>query len=174
MLNMADSLLVGSSVLGCGRSCLTKCLSASSSVTRFLWTPPGCWREVRSTSRKSFLKNRAYSPGPTKAGKARRGELNLLFIPGRVGGRPLRLAPASFIGSERGHKSTPTGAPFFHRHAQASTGKPTDSSCQEKAGGLSSRQIEPGSLKNLAAQLKEGAAVARPLRPQSFSARMRL
>src|SRR5207237_9486579 len=29
-------------------------------------------------------------------------------------------------------------------------------------------QIEPGSLKNLAAQLKEGAAVARPLRPQSF------
>jgi hypothetical protein len=32
-------------------------------------------------------------------------------------------------------------------------------------------QIEPGSLKNFAAQLKEGAAVARPLRPQSFWAR---
>jgi hypothetical protein len=30
-------------------------------------------------------------------------------------------------------------------------------------------QIEPGSLKNLTAQLKEGAAVARPLRPQCFS-----
>jgi hypothetical protein len=29
-------------------------------------------------------------------------------------------------------------------------------------------QIEPGSLKDLTAQLKEGAAVARPLRPQSF------
>ena len=29
-------------------------------------------------------------------------------------------------------------------------------------------QIEPGSLKNLTAQLKEGAAVARPLRPQCF------
>jgi hypothetical protein len=30
-------------------------------------------------------------------------------------------------------------------------------------------QIEPGSLKNFAAQLKEGAAAARLLRPQSFS-----
>src|SRR5215472_6661725 len=29
-------------------------------------------------------------------------------------------------------------------------------------------QIEPGSLKNLTAQLKEGAAAARQLRPQSF------
>src|SRR5215472_8939980 len=29
-------------------------------------------------------------------------------------------------------------------------------------------QIEPGSLKNLTAQLKEGAAAARPLRPQFF------
>ena len=29
-------------------------------------------------------------------------------------------------------------------------------------------QIEPGSLKNLTAQLKEGAAVARPLRPRCF------
>ena len=31
-------------------------------------------------------------------------------------------------------------------------------------------QIEPGSLKNLTAQLKEGAAAARRLRPQSFLA----
>ena len=31
-------------------------------------------------------------------------------------------------------------------------------------------QIEPGSLKNLTAQLKEGAAAARQLRPQSFLA----
>jgi hypothetical protein len=29
-------------------------------------------------------------------------------------------------------------------------------------------QVEPGRLKNLTAQLKEGAAVARPPRPQSF------
>jgi hypothetical protein len=29
-------------------------------------------------------------------------------------------------------------------------------------------QIEPGSLKNFAAQLKEGATAARQLRPQSF------
>ena len=33
-----------------------------------------------------------------------------------------------------------------------------------------SLQIEPGSLKTLTAQLKEGAAAARPLRPQSFCA----
>jgi hypothetical protein len=29
-------------------------------------------------------------------------------------------------------------------------------------------QVEPGSLKNFTAQLKEGAAAARQLRPQSF------
>jgi hypothetical protein len=34
---------------------------------------------------------------------------------------------------------------------------------------LLSRQIEPGSLKNFAAQLKEGARTARLLRPQFFS-----
>ena len=34
--------------------------------------------------------------------------------------------------------------------------------------GLFSRQIEPGSLKNLTAQLKEGAAAARLLRPRFF------
>jgi len=33
-------------------------------------------------------------------------------------------------------------------------------------------QIEPGSLKNLTAQLKEGAAAARLLRPQSFCPRV--
>ena len=35
-------------------------------------------------------------------------------------------------------------------------------------------QIEPGSLKNLTAQLKEGAAAARQLRPQCFLAHSRL
>src|SRR5690242_20027859 len=80
---------------------------------------PGCWREVRGSSRKSFLKNRAYSRGPAEAGKARGGELNLLLIPGRIGGRPLRPAPASFVGSERGHKSHTYCGDLF---AQACTG----------------------------------------------------
>jgi hypothetical protein len=39
---------------------------------------------------------------------------------------------------------------------------------KKKHWAYSHAQIEPGSLKNFAAQLKEGAAVARPLRPQSF------
>src|SRR5215472_18626275 len=41
---------------------------------------------------------------------------------------------------------------------------------KESARGYSLAQIEPGSLKNLTAQLKEGAAAARQLRPQSFLA----
>ena len=39
---------------------------------------------------------------------------------------------------------------------------------KKKGWAYSHAQIEPGSLKNLTAQLKEGAAAARPLRPQCF------
>jgi hypothetical protein len=39
---------------------------------------------------------------------------------------------------------------------------------KENIHAYSDAQIGPGSLKNFAAQLKEGAAAARLLRPQSF------
>jgi len=52
-----------------------------------------------------------------------------------------------------------------HRFPQAKLQKPL---AKKKQQVYSLAQIEPGSLKNFAAQLKEGAAVARPLRPQSF------
>ena len=55
--------------------------------------------------------------------------------------------------------------PVLHRHAQLSTGNLSETSCQGAIVGLLSLQIEPGSLKNFAAQLKEGAKAARPLRP---------
>jgi len=57
---------------------------------------------------------------------------------------------------------------ILHRHTQLSTVEFSDSSCQENWVGLLSRQIEPGSFKNFAAQLNEGAAAARLLRPQFF------
>jgi hypothetical protein len=57
----------------------------------------------------------------------------------------------------------------LHRLAQICTGKLGETSCQDLARRLQCLQIEPGSLKNFAAQLKEGARAARFERPQFFS-----
>jgi hypothetical protein len=57
----------------------------------------------------------------------------------------------------------------LHSRAQKSTTKQAESSCQAKAAGLLSRQIGSRSLKNFAAQLKEGATAARLLRLQFFT-----
>jgi hypothetical protein len=58
---------------------------------------------------------------------------------------------------------------FLHSHPQLSTANQPETSCQLAFQGLLSTQIEPGSLKNFAAQLKEGARAARFERPQFFS-----
>jgi len=56
----------------------------------------------------------------------------------------------------------------LHRNAQIFTEKQKQTSCQVFASRLLCGQIEPGSLKNFAAQLKEGAEAARRLRPRFF------
>jgi hypothetical protein len=56
----------------------------------------------------------------------------------------------------------------LHSRAQLSTGNRRETSCQEIAVGILSRQIEPGGLNNFAAQLKEGARAARFMRPRFF------
>ena len=53
----------------------------------------------------------------------------------------------------------------MHRNPQ---GKWGETSCQGERAGIEWRQIEPGSLKNFAAQLKEGARAERFMRPQFF------
>jgi L-methionine (R)-S-oxide reductase len=60
--------------------------------------------------------------------------------------------------------------PLLHSHSQLSTRKQAKTSCQVQTELLSSRQVEPGSLKNFAAQSKEGAIAERLMRPQFFSA----
>ena len=56
----------------------------------------------------------------------------------------------------------------MHSRAQESTGKVRGTSCQGGIGSLLWRQIEPGSLKNFAAQLIEGARAERFMRPRFF------
>ena len=56
----------------------------------------------------------------------------------------------------------------MHSRAQLSTGNRRETSCQEIGVGILSRQIEPGGLKNFAAQLKEGARTVRFMRPRFF------
>jgi hypothetical protein len=58
--------------------------------------------------------------------------------------------------------------PLLHSHAQLSTENLRETSCQENGLGILSPQIEPGGLKNFAAQLKEGARAARFMRPRFF------
>jgi hypothetical protein len=57
---------------------------------------------------------------------------------------------------------------IFHTHPHDSTDNLLETSCQVETTSLFWRQIEPGSLKNFAAQLNEGARIARFLRPQFF------
>jgi hypothetical protein len=56
----------------------------------------------------------------------------------------------------------------LHKGTQVSTEKESETSCQENGAGIFSRQIEPGSIKNFAAQLKEGARTERLMRPRFF------
>jgi hypothetical protein len=57
---------------------------------------------------------------------------------------------------------------LLHTHSQLSTANRRESSCQVLAEALLSRQIEPGGLKNFAAQLNGGARTERLMRPQFF------
>jgi hypothetical protein len=57
---------------------------------------------------------------------------------------------------------------LLHTHTQLSTASRRESSCQVLTEVLLSRQIEPGGLKNFAAQLNGGAGTARLMRPQFF------
>jgi hypothetical protein len=61
------------------------------------------------------------------------------------------------------------GCDLFHIRPQESTANLRRASCQLRARGLLSTQIEPGSSKNFAAQLNEGARIARFLCPQFFA-----
>ena len=58
---------------------------------------------------------------------------------------------------------------ILHRRAQLSTTKLSETTCKGEIEALSLRQIEPGSLKNFSAQLKEGAKASRPMRPRFFA-----
>jgi len=51
-------------------------------------------------------------------------------------------------------------------HAQKCTELPCEFGLRARRAGISCGQIEPGSLKNFAAQLSEGALTARLVRPQ--------
>ncbi|PYT80539.1 MAG: hypothetical protein DMG40_12340 [Acidobacteria bacterium] len=62
--------------------------------------------------------------------------------------------------------SFPFWIPVLHSRAQLCTDKIADSLAKKNLRVYPLRQIEPGSPKNLTAQLKEGAAAARPLRPR--------
>jgi len=56
----------------------------------------------------------------------------------------------------------------FPQSAQLSTEKLAEASCQAPSPGIQCAQTEPGSVKNLPAQSKEGARIARFQRPQIF------
>lgn len=59
--------------------------------------------------------------------------------------------------------------PLLHTRSQISAAKQSNTSCQAGTQTLLSPQIGPGSLKNFAAQLKEGAIAERLMRPQFFA-----
>ena len=74
------------------------------------------------------------------------------------------------------HSPPPHAPPATQKHflvlhslPQKCTAKLHKTSCQPASPSLQCPQIEPGSLKNFAAQLKEGARTARFQRPQFFS-----
>src|SRR6266849_10121776 len=59
----------------------------------------------------------------------------------------------------------------MHSRPQLSTTKRSETTCKAEIEALSSRQIEPGSLKNFSAQLKEGAKASRLMRLRIFCPR---
>jgi hypothetical protein len=74
-----------------------------------------------------------------------------------------------WLRSSRVGKAAREGLSFLHRRAQVSTGNRSETSCQVPFVGLLSRQIEPGSFKHFAAQLKEGVRTEKFMRPQFFA-----